>query len=629
MFQTRCWAKAAAAFVSIGWVGVSAAATLNVPGDFATIQACIDAAVSGVDECVVAPGTYAETINFLGKAIKLRSSGGADVTTIDATGIGGSVVTCASGEGPDTVLHGFTITGGTGTNHEGYTFGGGMFNNGGNPTVTNCIFSGNAAHVGAGMSNNNCTCMTVIECVFHRNHAARNGGGIDSFQCTPAISGCTFTENTADYGGGGMHNDSSSPTVHNCTFQGNTGGNGGGMRNFYSNPTVSHCTFSSNTADSGAGMHNWVSNPTVTHCIFDGNATIHNGGGMFSQDGAGEGGTTVSNCTFIANSANDTGGGIFSLYNNVTVTDCAFIRNTATNGGGGTYNDEGDVAVTNSTFRENTARNGAGMYNSPYTVVTVTNSTFIANTAYNGGGGIYNLLYSRPTITNCTFHANTATVGGGMFNRYGSPVVTNSIFAGNAAANGGGAMINYSNFPVVTNCILWGDRRDEILNGNEYSETTIRFSDVEGGLPVGAVDGGGNIDLDPMFMRTPDPGPDGAWDGVDDDYGDLRLQAGSPCIDAGDPAFVAQPGETDLEGHARVLCSRVDMGAYEFGIGDYGCDQVVDLTDFANWSTCMLGPSTADTAVPHAPGCEAFDFDADGDVDLLDFAAFQRVLNAP
>ena len=39
----------------------------------------------------------------------------------------------------------------------------------------------------------------------------------------------------------------------------------------------------------------------------------------------------------------------------------------------------------------------------------------------------------------------------------------------------------------------------------------------------------------------------------------------------------------------------------------------------------MTGPSTADTAVPHPPGCEAFDFNADGDVDLLDFDAFQLI----
>jgi len=45
------------------------------------------------------------------------------------------------------------------------------------------------------------------------------------------------------------------------------------------------------------------------------------------------------------------------------------------------------------------------------------------------------------------------------------------------------------------------------------------------------------------------------------------------------------------------LCGRVDMGPYEFGIGDYNCDQTIDLADFAAWEGCMTGPSTADTAV--------------------------------
>jgi hypothetical protein len=421
------------------------AATLHVPRDFATIQACIDAAVSGVDECVVAPGTYHETINFLGKAIAVRGSGGAGATTIDAAGIGGSVATCFSGEGPDTVLDGFTITGGTGTNDGGHTYGGGMLNYDSSPTITNCTFGGNAA----------------------------------------------------TYSGGGMHNWGGHPTITHCVFSENIAVVGGGMSNYYANTTVAYCTFRGNKAVGGPG------------------------------------------------------GGIYNEHSSPTVVDCTFTGNAA---------DE--------------------------------------------GGGILSVGASGPTVSNSTFSGNRAQVGGGMY-------------------NGG------SHAMTITGCVLWGDTPDEIVN--YHYERIIRFSNVQGGLPVGAVDGGGNIDLEPMFVRPPNPGPDGTWDGVDDDYGDLRLQAGSPCIDMGDPAFVAQPGETDLEGHARVLCGPVDMGAYEFGIGDYDCDQVVDLADFSSWQACMTGP--LDSAAFHSTidirqstiGCESFDFDGDGSVTLLDFGGFQRV----
>ena len=114
----------------------SLAATINVPADQPTIQAAINAATSGSDEVLVAPGTYNEIIDLLGKAITVRSTGGAAVTTIDGTGLSDSVVKCASGEGPDTILDGFTITGGTGgnTSESGDPVGGGMFNSGSNPT---------------------------------------------------------------------------------------------------------------------------------------------------------------------------------------------------------------------------------------------------------------------------------------------------------------------------------------------------------------------------------------------------------------------------------------------------------------------------------------------------------------
>jgi len=45
--------------------------------------------------------------------------------------------------------------------------------------------------------------------------------------------------------------------------------------------------------------------------------------------------------------------------------------------------------------------------------------------------------------------------------------------------------------------------------------------------------------------------------------GDYHLLPISPCIDAGDPDYVAGSNETDLDGNPRIISGRIDMGAYE------------------------------------------------------------------
>lgn len=72
---------------------LSAQNTVHVPSDQPSIQAGINAANSG-DTVLVAPGTYYENIDFLGKAITLQSQSGAAVTTINGQN-SGSVVTFA------------------------------------------------------------------------------------------------------------------------------------------------------------------------------------------------------------------------------------------------------------------------------------------------------------------------------------------------------------------------------------------------------------------------------------------------------------------------------------------------------------------------------------------------------
>jgi len=92
----------------------ASAADWTVPDDpgCSTIQSCIDQAVN-TDTITVKPGTYVENLDFLGKAITVRSQDGADTTIIDGQ-LTGTVVTFASGEGNDSVIEGFTIKNGEG-----------------------------------------------------------------------------------------------------------------------------------------------------------------------------------------------------------------------------------------------------------------------------------------------------------------------------------------------------------------------------------------------------------------------------------------------------------------------------------------------------------------------------------
>jgi hypothetical protein len=294
----KMWLTACSFLLAL--VGTATGATIYVPGGYSSIQAAINAAASSGDEIEVAQGTYHETINFNGKAIKLYSSSGPALTTIDATGLDASVVTCTSGEGSGTILEGFTITGGSGTVADPRR-GGGMYNLSSSPTVTNCIFSSNTS-------------------------TGRGGGMCNYGGSNPTVTNCNFSDNTGHYGGG-MHNTGSSPTVTNCNFIRNTGYTGGGMSNeFSSNSIVTNCTFISNTSGGrGAGMMNFTdSSPTVTNCNFSKNYTVYTGGGMSNE---GSSNSIVTNCTFSGNSAGY-GAGMHNEASNPTVTNCILWGDT-------------------------------------------------------------------------------------------------------------------------------------------------------------------------------------------------------------------------------------------------------------------------------------------------------------
>jgi chitodextrinase len=118
------------------------------------------------------------------------------------------------------ILNGFTISGGNANAEEDHGDGGGMFNQGSSPTVTNCIFTGNGANEGGGMFNRSSN-PTVTHCTFSYNWAAV-GGGMCNSNSSPTLINCTFTGNSAGSSGGGVYNCySSCPTITNCIFRGN------------------------------------------------------------------------------------------------------------------------------------------------------------------------------------------------------------------------------------------------------------------------------------------------------------------------------------------------------------------------------------------------------------------------
>jgi predicted outer membrane repeat protein len=300
------------------------------------------------------------------------------------------------------------------------------------------------------------------------------------------------------------------------------------------------------------------------------------GGGIYLAGGSSP---IIRNCIIQANNSMYGGGGAYLSSSSPILFGCVFVQNTALNSdGGAVFNTSSSPAITNCIFNGNAA--------------------FF-------GGGIYDLSQSSPTLVNCAFSGNKSSdTGGGIQNESSSATLTNCTFSHNTAVKGGGAIATDTPSSTLTNCVLWGDTAQFGIGEIYQSPSTIiTYSDIQGGFT-----GTGNLNIDPQFVRSPSPGGDGTWGTADDDYGDLRLQATSPCINAGSNAAVPAGVTTDLAGNRRIIGPSVDMGAYEYGVtatvtGTSGNDSYY-LRQSADGSALQVWAGTA------AVGNPAFSFAA-------------------
>jgi len=239
------------------------AATHLVPGNYPTIQAAMDEGNDG-DTIVVSQGIYCENVDFKGKDITLTSMDPEDseitaATIIDANGVG-SVVTFASGEGPDAVIQGFTITGGQGTldNTQGVAvyWGAGIYCRGSSPTIKANIIRGNRGPMGMdnggfGGGASAYGARTGEEGVETEGYGY--GGGICCENSSAVIDRNIIFDNAAFFGAGIMTSTSECIITNNLIYE-NSGVVGGGAAILHGGRLTNN-TFAGNSAANGGTIY--------------------------------------------------------------------------------------------------------------------------------------------------------------------------------------------------------------------------------------------------------------------------------------------------------------------------------------------------------------------------------------
>ncbi len=343
--------------------------------------------------------------------------------------------------------------------------------------------------------------------------------------------------------------------------------------------------------------------------VLAGSGTFASGAGLYLRSGTVDirGSSFDRNCIEAGELSNSSGAGAY-LGNSTsgTVAECSFSDNSTVMGASGTTFGTGlfisgtvkirDCSVSHNTsagpFFSSTQGGGAALAGGFH----LSNSTFSGNDAHGfaGGGGLL-IVGSGMTIQNCLFSGNiTDNAGGGLSisSFTTGATVSNCTFSNNTAgATGGGIFVEGGQSGSVANCVVWGNS-DSTGTGEGAQVTaeapvsvTFDYCDI-GGL-TGGLGGTGNIGSDPLFVDA-----DGADNIVGTEDDDLRLSAGSPCIDAGDnTAVLADTADLDCDGDTSEAtpvdlddnmrfyddlatadtgvgpAPVVDMGAYEFGSG--------------------------------------------------------------
>ncbi|MHB9036839.1 MAG: right-handed parallel beta-helix repeat-containing protein [Armatimonadota bacterium] len=251
--------------------------------------------------------------------------------------------------------------------------------------------------------------------------------------------------------------------------------------------------------------------------------------------------------------------------NNGTVVTCSNITSnqptidgfTITNGStGGAVCEGASPTISNNTIVYNTGSYG-GLYCAISYALICNNIVRFNTSLSSGAGGIY-CWGGSPTIVNNTFVGNNTSYNSS--DAWGGCYIQSGKFWNNIVAfnESGLKSTTYSSADIKNNCVYSNPIPAPDSANRDYKN-----------LPTGANANG--IVLDPHFVNL--------------EYGDYRLQSGSPCIDRGLDSISSLP-ETDFYGHLRRMDGdgnpnndAIDIGADESDGNAYESNPLVFFVD--------------------------------------------------
>ena len=288
-----------------------------------------------------------------------------------------------------------------------------------------------------------------------------------------------------------------------------------------------------------------IQNNVITNNIaYTGTSPWGHGGGIYLYQASAS--AVISGNRVLSNTASTTyyglGGGMSLFESAATVSGNEISGNSAGRGGAGVYLYDSDGV----TFEGNQV---------------VGNTAIVSPTGESYGGGLY-VEYTGPfTLTNNVIARNRVNTAGGGLYVYGytgtsgsaGTLVNNTIAQNNLGGGAEGVFLTgYTSLTLTNNIVVshtYGIYAH--VNCTATARYTLFYDNASGDTAGGGFISNSHATTgqDPLFMNP------AGWN--------YHLLAGSPAIDAADPAGVPPAPATDIDGQERPIGLGVDIGADE------------------------------------------------------------------